>query len=94
MARNLSTTLSDLDSAITAEHNAWAAFAGYAENAHLAAVMGPSLLRHLRMWIKFPNRRILGAAAGPSRGQPRRNRRTEETGTAEAKAQEGPNSID
>ena len=48
MARNLSTTLSDLDSAITAEHNAWAAFAGYAENAHLAAVMGPSLLRHLR----------------------------------------------
>ena len=37
MARNLSTTLSDLDSAITAEHNAWAAFAGYAENAHLAA---------------------------------------------------------
>ena len=48
MARNLSTTLSDLDSAITAEHNAWAAFAGYAQNAHLAAVMGPSLLRHLR----------------------------------------------
>ena len=39
MARNLSTTLSDLDSAITAEHvNAWAAFAGYAENAHLAAI--------------------------------------------------------
>ena len=48
MARNLSTTLSDLDSAITAEHNAWAAFAGYAENAHLAAVMGPSLLRNVR----------------------------------------------
>ena len=41
MARNLSTTLSDLDSAITAEHNAWAAFAGYAENAHLAAETVP-----------------------------------------------------
>ena len=42
MARNLSTTLSDLDSAITAEHNAWAAFAGYAENAHLIVIITTS----------------------------------------------------
>ena len=48
MARNLSSTLSDLSSAITDEHSAWAAWRDHAQNAHLAAVMGPSLIRNLR----------------------------------------------
>ena len=38
MARDLATTLTELDSAIKAENSAWAASRGHAENAHLAAV--------------------------------------------------------
>ena len=37
MARDLATTLTELDSAIHAENSAWAASRGHAENAHLAA---------------------------------------------------------
>ena len=48
MARTLSSTLADLESAIADEGNAWAASQGHAQNAHLAAVMGPSLIRNLR----------------------------------------------
>ena len=38
MARTLSSTLADLESAIADEGNAWAASQGHAQNAHLAAV--------------------------------------------------------
>ena len=38
MARDLATTLTELDSAIKAENSAWAASRGHAENAHLAAI--------------------------------------------------------
>ena len=34
MARDLATTLTELDSAIKAENSAWAASRGHAENAH------------------------------------------------------------
>ena len=37
MARTLSSTLADLESAIADEGNAWAASQGHAQNAHLAA---------------------------------------------------------
>ena len=43
MARNISTAMTDLSAALTDERKAWAALREHAANAHLAAVMGPSL---------------------------------------------------
>ena len=48
MARNISTAMTDLSAALTDERKARAALREHAANAHLAAVMGPSLTRNTR----------------------------------------------
>ena len=48
MSRTVTTTVSDLRAGLTSLSGAWAAWRDAACNAHLAAVMGPLLSRHLR----------------------------------------------
>ena len=48
MSRTVTTTVADLRAGLTSLSGAWAAWRDAASNAHLAAVMGPLLSRHLR----------------------------------------------
>ena len=53
MSRTVTTTVADLRVGLTSLSGAWAAWRDAACNAQLAAVMGPSLSRHLRFGDEY-----------------------------------------